>query len=380
MTIAPLLSKNGLPNEKYKHFVQPKLAINTPSDIYEQEADAMADKVMRLSADETMHQPQPGTGLIGRSVQRKCSKCEEEEEKKNPIMRKAENGSPGIPVSSSFSSSLNASKGGGSPIPTDTRNFMENTFSTDFSGVRIHTDRNAAEMSSRINAKAFTHGSDIYFNKGQYNPGSAEGKHLLAHELVHTLQQDKINKRVQRECGDKADHWYNPFIRIASYDSTCLIQYANLDMNSITNITTEWSRNALNTGLVSAVAGMATTIIGRRLGLSQLAALIFGGAVGGARGYAGMTAKERVRGQTINMSNWYGRYKYHVLRNEILAVDFQGKSTNVISLVTPWYFEEALFDANNNIIGNYIHKNKMYIPGVDISNAHSLPETSFGEI
>ncbi len=174
---------------KSKFRVQPKLTVNTPGDVYEQEADAMADRVMRMSATENMRQPQPTTGLIGKSVQRKCSKCEEEEKKK-PIMRKVENGAAGIPVSSSFASSLNDSKGGGSPLPRDTRNFMENAFSADFSSVRVHANNQASELSKGINAKAFTTGNDIYFNEGEYNPTSADGKHLLAHELTHTVQQN----------------------------------------------------------------------------------------------------------------------------------------------------------------------------------------------
>ncbi|MBK6730899.1 MAG: DUF4157 domain-containing protein [Bacteroidetes bacterium] len=67
---------------------------------------------------------------------------------------------------------------------------MENAFSTDFSAVKIHTDVQASEMSKGINAKAFTYGNDIYFGEGQYNVDSGEGKHLLAHELTHTLQQN----------------------------------------------------------------------------------------------------------------------------------------------------------------------------------------------
>ena len=59
----------------------------------------------------------------------------------------------------------------------------------DFSGVKIHTDEKAASLSESLGAKAFTHGQDIYFNKGNFNPGTKEGKHLLAHELTHTIQQ-----------------------------------------------------------------------------------------------------------------------------------------------------------------------------------------------
>ncbi|NCA84375.1 MAG: DUF4157 domain-containing protein [Clostridia bacterium] len=171
---------------KSKVSVQPKLTVNEPGDKYEQEADAMADRVMRMSANERV---KPVTGLIGASLQRKCTHCEEEEKKKKPLMRKAVNGNSGMQVSSSFASSLNASKGGGSPLPQGTKSFMENAFSTGFSSVRVHTDSQATEMSKGINAKAFTLSNDIYFRIGEYQPNSDTGKHLLAHELTHTVQQ-----------------------------------------------------------------------------------------------------------------------------------------------------------------------------------------------
>ena len=71
-----------------------------------------------------------------------------------------------------------------------TKNFMENRFGADFSGVRIHTADYAVQMSRDLNAQAFTVGNDIYFNSGKYSPDSAGGKHLLAHELTHTIQQN----------------------------------------------------------------------------------------------------------------------------------------------------------------------------------------------
>ena len=192
-------SKQLIPFRRTGAAVQPKLTINVPGDIYEQEADAMADRVMRIPSIGTTHQPQPISGLIGRSVQRKCMHCEEEERKK-PIMRKAESGTAGLPVSSSFASSLNASKGSGSALHDDTRIFMENAFSADFSRVRIHTGNQSSKMSKGINAKAFTYGNDIYFKDGQYNPGIDAGKQLLAHELTHVVQQNQniSTKKIRR--------------------------------------------------------------------------------------------------------------------------------------------------------------------------------------
>ncbi|MBK6730896.1 MAG: DUF4157 domain-containing protein [Bacteroidetes bacterium] len=150
-----LAAKSVMTFAKTKPVVQAKLTVNEPGDIYEQEAEAMADRVMRMSSNEAT---KPVTGLIGKSLQRKCALCEEEEKKKKPIMRKAEAGSAGMSVSTSFASSLNASKGGGSTLPEGTRSFMENAFSTDFSEVRIHTGSKASEMSRGINSKALRMG------------------------------------------------------------------------------------------------------------------------------------------------------------------------------------------------------------------------------
>jgi len=88
-----------------------------------------------------------------------------------------------------FEQSLASSKGGGSAMNADTRQFMESRFNADFSGVRIHTGSNAENLSRSINAQAFAHGNDIYFNSGKYTPGTSDGSTLLAHELTHTIQQ-----------------------------------------------------------------------------------------------------------------------------------------------------------------------------------------------
>ncbi|MFC4873934.1 eCIS core domain-containing protein [Negadavirga shengliensis] len=86
-------------------------------------------------------------------------------------------------------SRLQSTKGSGSPMDSKTRTEMESGFGADFGGVRVHTDSNAESLSKDLGAQAFTHGNDIYFNSQKYNPGSARGKHLLAHELTHTIQQ-----------------------------------------------------------------------------------------------------------------------------------------------------------------------------------------------
>jgi hypothetical protein len=79
--------------------------------------------------------------------------------------------------------------GGGSPLPETDQNFFESRMGADLSSVRVHTDSSAAQTSRDLNARAFTVGSNIAFNSGEYQPGTTAGRHLLAHELTHTVQQ-----------------------------------------------------------------------------------------------------------------------------------------------------------------------------------------------
>ncbi|UCV27909.1 eCIS core domain-containing protein [Ferribacterium limneticum] len=90
---------------------------------------------------------------------------------------------------------------GGEPLPEAVRQDMELRFGADFSAVRIHRDARAAQASSALNAAAFTVGNQIHFGAGQFNPGSGEGRELIAHELTHTIQQGaapQAQRQIQR--------------------------------------------------------------------------------------------------------------------------------------------------------------------------------------
>jgi hypothetical protein len=186
--------------------LQTKLKINTPGDRYEQEADRIAHRIVSTNSFAGINESGNSTvqrkpvseeisSIGGLTTQRKCFKCEEEEEK--TIQRKAVNAQPGA-TTASFNTELNASRGSGNSMDASTHQFMSSRFGVDFSHVNIHKDAKAAKMSQSINAKAFTLGSDVYFNKGEYNPQSNEGKRLLAHELVHIIQQRNIIQRKPR--------------------------------------------------------------------------------------------------------------------------------------------------------------------------------------
>ncbi|GJM34482.1 MAG: hypothetical protein DHS20C18_34830 [Saprospiraceae bacterium] len=255
--------------------IQPKLKIGKPGDRYEQEADAVADQVVKdrsapgpggaekqpagrfnghtaqraatqdqiqekgeeKSEEEKVNQEEPvrrkpifesageseengvqrkcaacaqedkekgiapklqaklSRGNLAPKVQRACSACQESGIYPEMIQRKGD----GEASSSNLESQLTQSKGGGSPLPATTRSSMESSIGADFSGVRVHTGNQSAQMNQQLGAQAFTHGSDIYFNTGKYDPQSTGGQHLLAHELTHTVQQGGSSVQTKKE-------------------------------------------------------------------------------------------------------------------------------------------------------------------------------------
>ncbi len=193
--------------------IQKKLTIGASDDAYEIEADRVADQVVAMQDSAPLPPP---TKNDNSSIQRKCTHCEEESIQKKalvdsitPLIQKSTTSNQDTSeASNEITQKINSSKGTGSLMGSTTQNFMESRFDTDFSDVRIHTDSDAAQLSKSLNAQAFTIGNDIYFNEGKYNPTSNSGKHLLAHELTHTIQQsnsNQIQKKIQVPEGTDLD-------------------------------------------------------------------------------------------------------------------------------------------------------------------------------
>ncbi|HYT56317.1 MAG TPA: DUF4157 domain-containing protein [Verrucomicrobiae bacterium] len=203
--------------------IQAKLTVNQPGDRFEQEADRVAETVMRM--------PDPGAGTPP-SIQRMCTECEGEvnrshspslstidesvvarqinlndfagsepvedtDEEAQPItaQRKSAQGAVSQPTQqptpgSGLAQSIEmAGRSGGQPLPPDTRQFMESRFGHDFGQVRLHTDARSADAAWDLRARAYTVGPDIAFGTGQYAPETSTGRRLLAHELAHVVQQ-----------------------------------------------------------------------------------------------------------------------------------------------------------------------------------------------
>jgi hypothetical protein len=170
--------------------VQCKLQVGAPDDPMEKEADAMADHVMRMPD--------------GSFIQRKCADCEKEEDENEMVQRKETNNSSTPTIDGSLANSIESSRGNGQQMDHVTKSFMESRFGSGFGHVGIHSGGQAAQLSRQLKARAFTVGSDIYFNEGEYQPGTDKGKYLLAHELTHTLQQSKQHTTAQAKLVQRA--------------------------------------------------------------------------------------------------------------------------------------------------------------------------------
>ncbi|MDO6818881.1 DUF4157 domain-containing protein [Zobellia sp. 1_MG-2023] len=214
--------------------VQPKLSVGQPNDKYEVEADTMADKVVQKIADgnaKSLH-----TTVNNSIIQPKCDECEQEENMQEKeleeIQRKPIFESNEVPPEAHLQTKcgaceekekiqsksetvnnnnedlthhLQTSKGEGTAMTPTVQEEMEGAFGRDFSHVRVHTGNKAIQMNSALNSQAFAYGSDIYFNQGKYDTTSVNGKHLLAHELTHTVQQQPmLHKRIQRTCNPRS--------------------------------------------------------------------------------------------------------------------------------------------------------------------------------
>ena len=86
-------------------------------------------------------------------------------------------------------SAISQSRGGGQKLDDTTREKVGGALGDPLNDVHVHADDHANALASSVSARAFTTGSDIYFAKGEHNPGSSDGQQLMAHELTHVVQQ-----------------------------------------------------------------------------------------------------------------------------------------------------------------------------------------------
>ncbi|OPY75276.1 MAG: hypothetical protein A4E63_00387 [Syntrophorhabdus sp. PtaU1.Bin050] len=220
--------------EEETRTIQPKLTMGSAHDIYEQEADRVAETVLAMTENQI---PSGNSGPAGTvaagtpEVRRQPEGSVEEEteeelgqpldwnmpepiESAQPLPLLGETGrqeglqakgasDTPVSVGASIAHALNTT---GRSLDTSVRSFFEPRFGVSFDGVRIHTDTDAADSARACNALAYTAGHDIVFGPGQYTPETPQGRRLIAHELTHVIQQstalsEKQPSQVQRSTG-----------------------------------------------------------------------------------------------------------------------------------------------------------------------------------
>ena len=152
--------------------LQTKLRINEPGDVYEQEADRVAEQVLAKPAHSDVGSAQP-------RIQRYAG---------------LSNGQIGAAPPSVDRALVSP----GWPLEPALRRDMEQRFGHDFSRVSVHSGAMAEQSAQHVDASAYTVGHDIVFGAGQFAPGTLEGRRLIAHELTHVVQQGGAAHTVQR--------------------------------------------------------------------------------------------------------------------------------------------------------------------------------------
>jgi hypothetical protein len=179
--------------------IQAKLVVGQPGDAYEQEADRVADQVMRMPEPQVQCQEEEEeliqTKLLAEQITPVVQRQVEEEEEEFLQAKSRDGASP--EVAHDLESEINAIRGGGRSLSGSERAYFEPRFGYDFSRVRVHTNDRAMASARALNARAYTIGSNVVFGTGQYMPGSIQGRQLLAHELTHVVQQSEIGTHTQ---------------------------------------------------------------------------------------------------------------------------------------------------------------------------------------
>jgi len=159
--------------------IQKKIKVGSQNDTYEQEADRIAYLVMQ--------------GKSNNKVDDDRSKVLSKPVAVSSYVQRQASGE----TSADFNRS-DLIKTPGNSLDKKTKGFFESRLGHDLSEVKIHASRQDHSAADSVNARAFTLGNNIVFNRGEYQPETSSGKHLLAHEITHTLQQNQSSHTVQR--------------------------------------------------------------------------------------------------------------------------------------------------------------------------------------
>jgi hypothetical protein len=164
------------------------LRVGAVDDREELDADRVADRVLaRLAGHEAESE----------GAEHECAEHEADRGVRRTPRAGQVLGAAGGDLDSSSSAAIEGARGGGSALPAGIRREMEAGFGHSLADVRIHTDERAAGLSRQMSARAFTTGRDIFFDKGEFSPGTTEGKRVLAHEIAHTRQDGGVRRKLR---------------------------------------------------------------------------------------------------------------------------------------------------------------------------------------
>jgi Domain of unknown function (DUF4157) len=215
------------------------LRVGPADDPLEREADAVADRVMRM--------PEPGVAVAPAPLQvsRNCGERKAEEERRSagpsandsttPVLRRncaaceeetkvqRKAADPGAPAGTAPPIVNDALRSSGLPLDAATRAHFEPRFGYDLSGVRVHIGGVAEQSAREVNAHAYAVGHDIVFGANQYSPGTSQGQALIAHELTHVLQQTDLKRPLirRRSATDEPSHKIKPaIVKIVAFEGS----------------------------------------------------------------------------------------------------------------------------------------------------------------
>jgi Zn-dependent peptidase ImmA (M78 family) len=179
--------------QRKKSKVQSKLTIGPTNDVYEQEADRVAEQVMRMP-DSSVH-------------------TEGDQPNKRIKIQRVSASDSGVPNSDL---DIHLDQSGGRPLSSLTRAFMEPRFGAYFGHVQVHTDQDAHQTASQIQARAFTYGHHIWLGRGERE----QNRNLMAHELTHVVQQKAALSTDQASFADVKKITAGPQVQLARLPCT----------------------------------------------------------------------------------------------------------------------------------------------------------------
>ncbi|MCK4791477.1 MAG: DUF4157 domain-containing protein, partial [Desulfobacteraceae bacterium] len=270
-------------------------------DVYEQEADRVADAVMRMPEPRVQRQVEPVEEEEEEPVQTKVEHSQtqrhakdEENARHMSVQRKGS--------VSSFPVDL-ITTGQGRALPEAVRAKMELALGEDFSDVRAHT----IGQTKMLGGLAFTSGNDIYFAPGKYNPGSQSGQELLGHELAHVVQQRRHRVPTPKAPGSAAVV-YDPVleaeadaegVKAARASEVTVTRQPKPDRSKVGGAAVQRQAMVQGAGLLAAARVWLASLNMEALANAASIATVVGGSVGTAAIVTGAVSRGKTGGQSV---------------------------------------------------------------------------------